>query len=98
MPNQVIYRTARKPERPLPVQPAHPVGVTGRCLLPVSQVAARLGISKSLAREYLRRGILPKIRLPHPSGVGLIKRVLVDSEDLAAFIARCRESGANRHA
>lgn len=53
-------------------------------LLSLGQAAASLGISPHSLRKYIARGALPRVKLQ--------RRVLVDPEDLRAFIKRHRET------
>jgi predicted DNA-binding transcriptional regulator AlpA len=59
--------------------------VTSR-LLSDKESARYLGISRSTLREYVNKGILHRVLLPHPSGIGYIHRMLIDISDLDAFI------------
>jgi hypothetical protein len=52
-----------------------------------------LGISRSLVREYLSKGKLHRVGLPHPSGVGTVNRLLIHRDELDAFANQSRHTG-----
>lgn len=59
-----------------------------RRLVSEIQASEYISISRSLLRTYVRNGMIPVVRLPHPSGVGVIHRVLYDVDDLNRFIEK----------
>lgn len=70
-------------------------------LLNLRQAAAYLGLSFWTVRDYVLAGELPTVQLPalrpregdRPRQA--LRRVLVDREDLDAFIARCKTATAD---
>jgi hypothetical protein len=66
-----------------------------RLLLSVAEAAFVLNISKTLVRDYISAGLIPVVRLPHPSKIGFVNRVLIDLQDLKTFAAKWK---VNNHA
>ena len=62
------------------------------CLLSVREVAKRLSISYAATRALVIYGHLPAVRLPVPASRSgaVMRRLLVSTDDLTAFIAKCR--------
>ena len=64
-------------------------------LLTLRQAASYMSLSTWTVRTWLARGVLPAVRLPG-EGPALLRRLLVDVEDLHALITRSKP--ARRHA
>lgn len=64
-------------------------------LLSDKQAAHYLGISRSLLRDYVSRGVLHRVLLPHPTGVGYVNRMLLDVRDLDSFIEVLKSKTTN---
>lgn len=65
-------------------------------LLSDKEAGAYLGISRSLIREYANRGKIRTVRLPHPSGIGYVNRLLFDVQDLDAFVENAKSTLSKR--
>jgi excisionase family DNA binding protein len=62
----------------------------GGKLLTVGEVAGRLGVSESLVYAWVEGGTLPHYRFGRSKGRG---KIMVDPDDLAAFVAAMKVGG-----
>jgi excisionase family DNA binding protein len=60
-------------------------------MLTVQQAAEQIGVSGSLIYEWCHAGLLPHYRFGRPGRRG---KVMIDSDELAAFVAGCHRDGA----
>lgn len=73
------------------------MGITSR-LLTVDKAAEYLGVSVETIRRYQHANILRPTPLPHPSGVGVLSRILFDVRKLDEFVDACNKADLSTYA
>ena len=65
-------------------------------LLDLNAAAAYLGVSYWTIREYIFRGVISQVKLPHPRDPDgrVLRRTLIDRQDLDEFIEKHKEKCA----
>ena len=73
-----------------------PCGTNVPRLLDLNAAACYLGVSYWTMRDYIFTGVIPKVTLPHPTNPNgrVLRRTLIDKEDLDEFIERHKEKVA----
>ncbi|MDA2937546.1 helix-turn-helix domain-containing protein [Acidobacteria bacterium AH-259-A15] len=92
---QVAERKEDKDSKP-DVKSVVRLGEISPRLLDLNAGAAYLGVSYWTMRDYIFRGVIPQVKLPHPTDPdgNVLRRILIDRQDLDAFIERHKEKVA----
>jgi hypothetical protein len=78
-----------RPPKPSPPRPSAPAQFGAR-LFDVPAAAVFLGVSTWTIRDMIAAGTLPRVRVPLPGG-GELRKILLDSEDLARLIGAWKD-------